>query len=205
MRVAYVTPDACGTGHAMRGVALVQAGRRAGLDVRAFGPVPRAMTSSAPVPPEFEGSSEDWEERVRAWAPDLLLGDLAWVRLDALREAIAAPAWLLLRYMPCGWLTDHGPWRIDRWERRISIEPLSETLTGTTHAVPPIVVDAPRFTPTDGQKLHAGYATYWEAVRFGYRDRVHWIADGNPEREARVALGGEMTENGADALMRMIA
>jgi hypothetical protein len=198
MRVAYVTADSCGAGHAVRGVALVRAARRAGVELRAFGPPKPDL-----VEPEYEGSNL-WATDVLDFGPDLLLGDLDWIRLDALRAELGAPAWLLLRYMPCGHLADRGRWRIDRWERRISIEPLSETLVGTTHAVPPVVVDVQRFTPTDGQELRAGYNTWWEAVWFGYRDRVQWVSGGSPERQSRIDLGGEMTANGADELLAMI-
>lgn len=59
------------------------------------------------------------------------------------------------------------------------------------------------FRPTDRQMLQAGYNTYWESVLFGYHDKVQWVGD-TPERAARMAGPHEMSENGADVLMRMI-
>ena len=229
-RVAYVTAECCGAGHAVRGIALVRAGRRAGIEVRAFGPV-------APYPAlagaGYEGTY-DWETQAAAFAPDLLIGDLMWSPLDAFRARLGVPAWLVLRRMPCGLLTDRGPRKIASWERRISIEPLSESLVGTTDAIPPIVVSNPDEivpSPYDGQDVTlgtlrdpsapfpvaplltrarsivqpAGYGAYWESVWLGYRDRVTWR--NNPkirDQAERVEIGGEMTENGADVLMEMI-
>lgn len=180
MRVAYVTPFDCGTGHAVRGIALVHAGRRAGIELRAFGP-------PKPVASEYEGTS-DWQVRAHTYQPDLVLCDLRIGPFDA-------PIWLLLRY-----LAPH--YRETQCERRIAIEPIA--VEGVTHRVPPIVNTEATFRPADGQGLHAGYNTYWESVWFGYRDRVRWLRDGNPERQARIDAGGEMTKNGADALMALI-
>lgn len=194
--IAYVTPYACGVGHAVRGVALVEAGRRAGLLVRAFGP-------AIPDPPDGYEGSDDWADRVAAAGPDLLLGDLSWVQLDPLRAVLGVPAWLLVRWMRLS-LTSRGPWSIEAWERRISIEPIADDLSGITESIPPIVVEAQRFVPVDGQELRAGYCSWWEAVRFGYRDRVRWVDGGTPERRARIDAGGEWTTNGADVLLRMI-
>ena len=87
-RVAYVTAECCGAGHAVRGIALVRAGRRAGIEVRAFGPV-------APYPAlagaGYEGTY-DWETQAAAFAPDLLIGDLMWSPLDAFRARLGVPA-----------------------------------------------------------------------------------------------------------------
>ena len=197
-RAAYVTPETCGMGHAVRGVALVEAAGRAGVELRAFGP------SLAGAPNGYEGSA-DWRARVVAWAPDLLLGDIQWVQLDALRAELAVPAWLLLRWMPPGHLADRGPWQIGRWERRIAIEPIA-VQDGVTHLAHPVVMESPRFAPVDGQELRAGYNTYWEAVRFGYRDRVRWTDGGSPERRARLEHGGELGAlNGADEVVGWIA
>jgi hypothetical protein len=190
-RVAFVTALPCGSGHAVRGVALVRAGARAGIEVRAFGP-PKPEVPE----PEYEGS-RDWAGRAQHWAPDLLLSDRGCTLVADLRAALTVPAWLLLRYAP-DYLPD------GTWERRIAIEPIAAPMPAITDAIPPIVVGAPRFAPTDGQELHAGYNTWWEATWFGYRNRVRWLRDGNPEREARIAAGGAMSENGADVLMRMI-
>ena len=103
-RVAYVTPERCGLGHAVRGAALVRAARKAGIELRAFGP-------PKPEVAEYEGSNL-WATAVLDFAPDLLLGDIAWVPLDALRATLGVPAWLLLRWMPADHLADRGPWRI---------------------------------------------------------------------------------------------
>ncbi len=197
MRVAFVTPDSCGTGHAIRGVALVRAARRAGIELRAFGP------PKPEVPNEYEGT-RDWEERVKAFTPDLLIGDIAWVRLIALREALGVPAWLLVRWMPPTHLASRGPWQIERWERRISIEPAANGIAGITDCIAPIIDDSSLPVPADVQALRAGYNTWWRAAWFGYRDRMHWSADGSPECQARIDAGGEMTANGADMLMGMI-
>jgi hypothetical protein len=200
MRVAYATAEACGLGHAVRGVALAQAGRRAGIEVRAFGP-PRPGVAE----PEYEGSA-DWERRVADFAPDLLLGDVQWLLLERLRKRLEAPAWLLLRWVQSCHCEKLGPWSIDGWERRISIEPAADGLPRITDRIPPIVVDPPHFTPVAGQRLSAGYNTYWESVYYGWRHRVVWLDEPRElDRAARLKAGGEMTENGGDALMRMIS
>ena len=179
MRVAYVSPFACGLGHAARGAALVAAGRRAGIDIRAFGP-------------------PNWAPRVLAFAPSLLLGDLDPTWLNGLRRCLGVEAWLLLRWLPL-----ERRRVADGWARRIAIEPIARGLPGITDCVPPIVGDR-RFTPTDGQELRAGYNAWWESVWFGYHDRVRWTDGGSPERAARMAGSATMTENGADVLMEMI-
>ena len=182
MRIAYVTAESCGRGHAVRGAALVSAGQRAGLDVRAFGP-------------------PDWNEATLAYQPDLLLGDVAWWRLEPLREALGVPAWLLVRWVHPS-LLRHP--QLDGWDRRMAIEPAAESLPGITHVVPPIVWTEAPFRPTDGQELRAGYSTWWESVAFGYHEHVRWYTDGSPERQARIGAGGTFTTNGADQLMAMI-
>lgn len=181
MNVAYVTAESCGQGHAARGIALVQAGRRAGIQVRAFGP-------GLEPPDELPG-----------FHPDLILGDVLWQPLTAVLEDLSVPGWALMRWMPDGWL--HGA---DRWERRISIEPAADVIPGITDHIAPIVDTEAAFRPKDGQELRAGYSTWWESVWFGYRDRVRWYTEGSPERQARIDAGGEMTRNGADELMAMI-
>jgi hypothetical protein len=186
-------------GHAVRGVALAQAAKRVGVNLRAFGPPKPDIVDC-----EYEGS-EDWETEVVAFAPDLLLGDLQWIVLDRLRKRLCAPAWLLLRWTQPGHTSNIRSWRIESWERRISIEPASDATPSVTHRISPIVVDEPRFTPVDGQALRAGYNAWWEAAWFGYGNRVRWYTDGSPERQARIDAGvRKMTENGADALMRMV-
>jgi hypothetical protein len=198
MRVAYVTPDRCGLGHAVRGIALVRAARRAEIELRAFGP------PKAEVRGEYEGS-DDWETRVAAFAPDLLLGDIAWVLLDALRSKLGAPAWLLLRWVPAGHLANRRPWRIDAWERRISIEPAADGITGITDRIAPIIDVSPLPIPADGTDVRAGYNAWWRATWFGYRDHVRWFTEGSPERQARIDAGGTFTVNGADTLVAMLA
>ncbi len=193
MRVAYATPYRWGRGHAVRGAALAGAGQRAGLNVRAFGPM-------IDDPPSGYEGRDDWQVALHDWHPDLLLGDLYWSGLDAVRGD--AVAWLLVRWVPQEWLADHGPHRLARWERRIAIEPAA-TLPGLTDRVPPIVWTWAPFRPEDGAELRAGYSTWWESIAFGYHERVRWVAD-TPERAARMAAPAEMTTNGADALMEMI-
>ena len=197
LRVAYVTRDSCGLGHAVRGMALVLAGRRGGIAVRAFGPPKDGNL------PGYEGSM-GWEADVRAWQPDLLLGDLRWTALLPLKDALGIPGWILLRRMPPDWLVDHYEFTIDRWERRISIEPAEDSAPGITHRVPPIV-GPDRWRPVDGSEVRAGYSAWWESILYGWHDRVRWTTEGSPERQARIDAGGEMTENGADVLMAMIA
>jgi hypothetical protein len=198
MRVAYVTPNSCGAGHATRGAALVQAGARAGIELRAFGPPCPDLAELG-----YEGS-DDWAARAATYAPDLLIGDLSWVRLDELRESLGVPAWLLVRWLRPTALLSHGRWSIEAWERRISIEPASDGILGITESISPIVVEAQRFEPVDGQELEAGYNSWWEAVAFGYRDRVRWVDGGSPERRARIDAGGDASTDGADVLMGMI-
>ena len=192
MRVAYVTAENCGQGHAVRGLALVRAARRVGVELRAFGP-------PKPGVAEYEGSP-DWANRVAAFSPELMIGDFGWARLEALRAELGVPAWLLLRWVPADWLTG-----ADLWERRISIEPAADGLAGITDRIAPVIDDSPLPVPPDGAQLRAGYNTWWRAAWFGYRDRMRWYTNGLPERQSRIDAGGEMTANGADALMAMIA
>jgi len=233
VRVAYLTNQSCGAGHAVRGVALVRAGRRAGIEVRAFGPRPPQLAME-----------DGWAplDQAPAWQPDLVLGDIVWSTLHDHLDAIERygtrriPAWLLVNGLrpPC-FLCSHSAWVIERWARRISIEPLSHDLPGVTHRLAPIVVanlDEIRPSAYDGEMVilgdpelddvpfpiaplltratsviaAAGYNAFWEATWLGYRSRVRWTSDRRyPDRAARVALGGDMTTNGADALMTMIA
>jgi hypothetical protein len=228
IRVAYATPETCGSGHAVRGIALVRAGKQAGIDVRAFGPpvpYPALMASG------YEGT-DDWRERVVAFGPDLLLSDVGWIRLDDVRERLQVPAWALLRWMPPGWLASRVG--LQNW-RRISIEPAADGMAGITDSIPPIVVCNPsdiRPGPYDDQdvtlgSLHdptapfpvghlltrarsivssAGSNAYWEAVWLGYRDRVRWLSEPAAlDRVERLRVGGEMTANGGAVLMQMIA
>jgi hypothetical protein len=97
------------------------------------------------------------------------------------------------------------PPRLDRWERRISIEPAADGIAEITDRIPPVIDVSPLPIPPDGAELRAGYNAWWRAAWFGYRDRVRWYTEGSPECRARIDAGGEMTENGADVLMAMIA
>ena len=181
----------------MRGIALARAAVP-GVDLRAFGPVQPQVSD-----PEYEGST-DWAERVVAFAPDLLLGDVQWIPLDDLRVRLAVPTWLLLRWVPSGWLRNRGPWRIENWERRISVEPAADAIPGITHRIPPIV-GPDRWRPLDGSEVRAGTNAWWESVWYGWHNRVRWYTDGSPERQARIDAGPvPMTRNGADVLMEMI-
>ena len=187
MRVAYVTSIACGSGHAVRGAALVAAGHRAGIEVRAFGP-PKDVTG-------YEGSV-DWPRAVAEYRPDLLLSDYAWRMTGRVRASLSVPGWLLLRWVPAGWLDG-----VRGWERTIAIEPAAEA----PDRIEPIIDISPLPVPPDGSELRAGYNAFWRAAWFGYRDRVRWYTDGSPERQARIDAGGEMTANGADTLLAMLA
>lgn len=190
MRIAYVTPDYCGAGHAMRGIALVQAGNGS---VRAFGPVPHYVGTR-----DLDGyqGSNDWRSRVLRWQPDLLIGDLRPEPLDTLRIQLGVPSWLLMRIWPYSWRD--APF----WSRVIAIEPGVDPLMGLRDSIPPIV-GPQRMEPEAGTVLRAGYNSFWEAHRYGYADRVTWLAKG-PEQERRVRFGGDtFSENGADVLVRM--
>ena len=182
MRVAYVTREDCGLGHSVRGTALVRAGQRAGVELRAFGPRLESLDDLLP------------------FAPELILGDLSWWRLTEYLDALNVPGWVLFRWVEASWLRG-----ADRWERRISIEPAADGLAGITDRIAPIIDDSPLPIPADGTELRAGYNTWWRATWFGYRDRVRWYTEGSPERQARIDAGGEMTANGADELMAMLA
>ena len=184
MRVAYVTREDCGLGHSVRGLALVRAGQRSGVEVRAFGPRLEPLDDLLP------------------FAPELILGDLTWWRLTEYLDALDVPGWVLARWVPASWLTLP---RLDRWERRISIEPAADGIAGITDRIAPIVDTEAAFRPEDGQELRAGYSTWWESALFGYRDRVRWYTEGSPEREARIDAGGTFTVNGADTLVAMLA
>jgi len=177
MRVAYVTSESCGQGHAVRGVALGQAAARAGVTYAAFGP-------------------PDWREAAEAWAPDLLLGDVGWRRLEPLRRRLGVPAWLLLRWVPDDWLAG-----IAGWDRVIAIEPAADGIPGVTHHVQPVITD-PVPPPEAGTVLSAGYNAYWQAQRGGWD--VRWRDDGRPERAARIGTTSERYDGGA-MLMRAIA
>jgi hypothetical protein len=196
MRVAYATAEACGQGHAVRGVALVRAAARAGIELRAFGP-PKPDVAGG-----YDGTI-DWRDQLVAFAPELLLADVGWSALSGLRAELGIPGWILLRWTPAASLRIPG---IERWERRISIEPAADLRPQITDRIEPVVVDGPRFRPADGAELRAGYNTWWEATLFGYRDRVRWIFEpAILDRAERMRVGGEMTRNGADVLMGMLA
>ena len=184
MRVAYVTREDCGMGHSVRGRALVRAGQRTGVELRAFGPRLEPLDDLLP------------------FAPDLILGDLTWWRLTEYLDALDVPGWVLARWVPARWFALP---RLDRWERRISIEPAADSIAGITDRIAPIVDDSQLPIPADGTELRAGYNAWWRSAWCGYRDRMRWYTEGSPERQARIDAGGEMTENGADALMTMIA
>ena len=178
-------------------MALVLAGRRAGISVRAFGPPKDGNL------PSYEGSTS-WNADVRAWRPNLLLGDLRWTALLPLKDALGIPGWILLRRMDPDWLTDHYEFTIDRWERRISIEPAEDAAPGITHRIPPIV-GPDHWRPPEGSEVRAGFNAWWESILYGWHDRVRWTADGSPERQARIDAGPiPMTANGADELLAMI-
>ncbi|MGV0985006.1 MAG: hypothetical protein ACOYB2_10655 [Limnohabitans sp.] len=243
MKIAYLTPDPCGSGHAVRGVALLRAAQRAGIELRAIGPAPvsnpgnmRSMNDLDCGPLIAAGfeATDDWYGEIVRYRPDLLIGDLTWLRMMPVLERLPKlEAWLIVRRLPaCNWLRNAPG--IERWTRVISIEPLTETLVGTTHAVQPIVVCNPDEaidpSPFDGLDVSyqnamlaqpfpvaplltkvrsliasAGYNTYWESVWMGYRDRVTWLDEvALQERWERVQIGGEMTANGADELIAMI-
>ena len=181
--MAYVTREDCGLGHSVRGLALVRAGQRAGVEVRAFGPRLEPLDALLP------------------FSPELILGDLVWWRLTEYLDALDVPGWVLARFVPASWFALP---RLDRWERRISIEPAADGIAGITDRIAPVIDVSPLPMPADGSELRAGYNTYWRAAWFGYRDRVRWYTDGSPERQARIDAGGTLTTNGADVLMGMI-
>ena len=183
MKVAYVTRETCGLGHSVRGLALVRAGQRTRVEVRAFGPRLEPLDGLLP------------------FAPDIILGDLAWWRLTEYLDALSVPGWCLARWVPADWFS--GP-RIDRWERRLSIEPAADRIAGITHRIAPIIDVSPLPIPADGTEIRAGFNAWWRAAWFGYRDRVRWYTEGSPERQARIDAGGTFTVNGADTLMGMI-
>ena len=179
-RAAYCTAFSCGTGHRLRGLALAQAAARAGVELRAVGPW---------LP--------EWREEARAFLPDVLLGDIAWLPLGGIARA-GCEQWLLVRYVAAGdgYLDGCG------WDRRIAIEPAA-TFRGLTHRVEPVTVAVQRFAPAAGARLAAGYNTWWEAARFGYIERVTWEGRDHPERGPRIAAGYYAPlGNGADQLMR---
>ncbi len=163
MKIAYLTPDPCGSGHAVRGVALLRAAERAGVELRAIGPLPAATGNSlndidcAPLIASGFEVFEDWHKAIVRYRPDLLIGDLNWPRMRSVVERLPKlEAWLIVRRLPsCNWLRMMPG--IERWQRVISIEPLTETLVGTTHAVQPIVVcnpdEAVSPSPWDGRDV----------------------------------------------------
>jgi hypothetical protein len=230
VKVAYVTPESCGAGHAVRGIALVRAGARAGVELRAFGPTvvyPELMRSG------YE-AGDDWTDRAAEFKPDLLIGDIQWVMLDRLRKRLGVPAWLLVRWMRPTHLVSFGSWSVSSWDRRISIEPTADSMVGITDSIPPIVVsNHDEIVPSvyDGQDVEletlrspdapfpiaplltrarsivspAGYNAYWESTWLGYRDRVRWLQEPHAlDRWARLQTGGKVVANGADVLMTMI-
>lgn len=177
MKVVYATPFSGGAnnGHSVRGKALMLAGQRAGINVIAYDP---------PL---------NWQA-ILATSPDLILSDI----LGFVPFSPRMPIWVVTRWVPKD-LT--STWK--QAARVIAIEPLAEALPGVTHTVQPVVNTDATFRPTTGQQLASGYNTYWESVLFGYRDQVTWI-DSNDNGLARVAMGGEITVNGADEIMEMI-
>ncbi len=192
--MAYVTSDSCGSGHAVRGIALVMAGGRAGATLRAFGPPVRP---NGPLP-DLAGyeASTDWRQRVFQWQPDLLIGDLRAEPLETLRLQLRCEAWLLMRIWTREWREPSG-WRV------FATEPGVDPLMGIRESVPPIV-GPQRVWPEDGAEVSAGYGAFWEAAWYGYHGRVRWSDGGSAERRRRIEAGPvRRPENGADVLVRM--
>lgn len=156
-RVAYFTAGTVGAGHVVRGEAVRRGLRRAGFEgaFRAFTP-PSTFTVGPPEereevvvrgdplladPARALGSALG--QRLRAWAPDLLVVDMFWAPVRHLLAHLPCPAWLLVRACPPVWLQGRGDVRFEpgAWDRIIEIEPLG--LPVATHRLDPIVVVDP--------------------------------------------------------------
>jgi hypothetical protein len=134
MRALYVTSDARGAGHVVRGLAI----RRAVARVGVVGP-----PSSYPRLAEagYRGS-DDWYARALNYLPDVLVADLDWLGLRGLADR-ARRSWLLVRDCPAWWTRLMPANDVARWERVVSVEPLSDGLLHVTHSVPPVVISNP--------------------------------------------------------------
>ncbi|HXU30557.1 MAG TPA: hypothetical protein VN851_08285 [Thermoanaerobaculia bacterium] len=158
MKIAYFTAGTVGAGHQVRGLAIRRGLARSGFsgEFRAFGPeVPfpaaRGVLEREVVSIEGDRIYQDRHlapasplaEKLRAYAPDLLLVDLFWAPLYWILPQLSCPAWLLLRLCPPVWLQGPQgmPFRPEPFERIVAIEPIEHPVL--TDRLDPIVVANP--------------------------------------------------------------
>jgi hypothetical protein len=155
MKIAYFTAGTVGAGHQVRGLAIRRGLVRSGFagEFRAFGPevsfpAARGAVEREVVTIEGDRTYQDRHlapasplaEKLRAFAPDLLLVDLFWAPLYWILPQLSCPAWLLLRLCPPVWLQGPPgmPFRPEPFERILAIEPIEHLLL--TDRLDPIVV-----------------------------------------------------------------
>lgn len=82
-------------------------------------------------------------QRLRDFAPDLLLVDLFWAPLRWVLPTLDVEAWLLLRTFPPPWLVGppQSPFEPAQYQRIVAIEPISHPLIG--EMIDPIVIANP--------------------------------------------------------------
>lgn len=156
MRVAFFTGGTAGAGHLVRGLAIRRALRRAGFrgSYRMFGP----------RQPFAAGRDDDWQvvdvpedllrspdraketelaERLRSFAPDVLVVDMFWAPLRHVLPIPGCEAWLLLRSFPRAWLVGPPglPFDASQYARIVAIEPV--TADAVTHTIDPVVIANP--------------------------------------------------------------
>jgi len=147
-----------GAGHLVRGLAIQRGLGRAGFagTYRMFGPTlpfpaARLCPGYETVPIQTDpalydrhlAQTSDLAERLRDFAPDLLIVDLFWAPLRWVLPALKTEAWLLLRTFPPPWLTGplQSPFDPTQFERIVAIEPVSHAMIDDE--IDPIVIANP--------------------------------------------------------------
>lgn len=178
MRIAYFTAGSVGAGHRVRGLAIARALDRAGFRgcYRTFGPArpfdaarsglygeERAELVPIQNDPALRdprlAATSDLAERLRAFAPDLLIVDLFWGPLRWVLRHLGCEAWLLVRTCPPIWLEGRAdlPFEPELFRRRFAIEPIAHP--HLDHALDPIVIANPdECRPRDEVRDHFGVA-----------------------------------------------
>lgn len=228
-----MTTDGCGSGHAVRGIALVEAAERynaRGAPNGVHTGPGDSRTREVPTLPKDGRASRvigSAPLTLRAFGPPVrpngplpdLTGYEAFERggwhsavlewqPDLLIGDLRADRLEILRLqlgVPAWLLMRIWPreWREPVGWRVFAIEPGVSPLMGIRESVPPIV-GRQRVWPEDGAEISAGYGAWHEAVWYGYSERVRWVDGGAPERRLRIEAGGaRAAENGADVLVRL--
>jgi hypothetical protein len=202
MKVAYFTAGTVGAGHLVRGLAVGRGLRRAAFrgEYRMFGPpLPFAVAvgetgyetvevrADLALRDRHLAQTSGLAQKLRGFAPDLLLVDLFWTPLRWVLPALDCEAWLLVRTCPAVWLIGppEAPFDPGQFRRIVGIEPVSyPALDG---CIEPIVIANPdecqppgalreRLAVPPGRRLvvvlHAGERREVESLREAAEEEV---------------------------------